>query len=287
MTRITIPPAENAHTMNDNIHSKKSFANSIRRIGITLESLWKILKYPIQKTRNLLNKISNVKFIEKFLVSPHDYKKTIHYDKNYTSITLKNRIKKFIPNEGDKITGKVPTSTDFTFDSNLSNQFNQDFNRANYYFHTTYRQKNSIRIKDSRYITAKFGVKNAQLISQVAHQGFLADPIFFLHKMNKNESYAIGNKIVPEHLNDASTEDIRTNFIIEETKDGNCIVTANSNFEYINIHEEFGNVLPGLSISIKRRTFLTKSDKGTFQLKNNKDDFKITIKKNNMENIEQ
>ncbi|MBC8652527.1 hypothetical protein GQR86_03135 [Providencia vermicola] len=59
----------------------------------------------------------------------------------------------------------------------------------NVYLHTPYRQENTVNIKDARVLTAKFGSENAQIISQITHQGFLADPLTRLHKINKDDNY--------------------------------------------------------------------------------------------------
>ncbi|HDN2510532.1 TPA: hypothetical protein P1K35_000674 [Providencia rettgeri] len=296
MTKINknVPySTENLPTIDSKTSNQNSFIRFASRINNVLESFWHLFKPSIKNKKCELNIENNIAFIEKYFSISSKYKKEIIHDETSTSIILRKKIERFKPNKDDCCTsihlGHFHECEGFTFDRDLSDKFNKDFNRMNVYLHTPYRQENSVKIKDARVLSAKFGLKNAQLISQIAHQGFLADPTFFLHQINKNEHYNIGRKAIQNSKDNNSTEDMRTTFIIKETKNGDCIIAANKNFEYINTSDDFGSALPGLSMSIERKTYLTKSNEGILKLKNhsgisklindNKDEIKITIKK--------
>lgn len=302
MTKINqnIPySTENLPSIESKISNKNSFSNFVCRINNVLESFCNLFKSPIKNRKSELNIKNNIAFIKKNFSINNKYKKEIIHDEKSTAIILRKKIERFKPNTNDSCTsthlGRTHECNGYTFDRNLSDKFNKDFNRTNTHLHTPYRQENSVKIKDARVLTAKFGLKNAQLISQIAHQGFLADPTILLQKINKNEHYYIGEGDIQKSKNNSSIEDMKTTFSIKETKNGNCIITANKTFEYINTSEDFGSALPGLSISIERKTYLTKDNENHLKLNNHKgifnfiddkkDDFKITIKKNNMEEL--
>lgn len=302
MTKINqnIPySTENRPSIESKISNKNSFSNFVCRINNALESFYNLFKSPIKNRKSELNIKNNIAFIKKNFSINNKYKKEIIHDDKSTSIILRKKIERFKPSNDERHTSAYPDLTyecnGYTFDRNLAAQFNLDLNRMNLYLHTPYRQKNSVKIKDARVLTAKFGLKNAQIISQIAHQGFLADPTIFLQQINKNQNYYIGGVDLQKYKNNNSIEDMETSFSIKETKNGNCIITANKTFEYINTSEDFGSALPGLSISIERKTYLTKENENHLKLNNHKgifnfiddkkDDFKITIKKNNMERL--
>nr|ELR5212400.1 hypothetical protein [Providencia rettgeri] len=296
MTKITkniVYSPENTHCIKNNSSNKKSLPSSINRIKIALGSILESFRSSIiNKRKQTLNNESKMLFLKQYFQTPSKYKKEIIHDKNSTSIILKTKIERFTPNSDDKTTstalGHILESDGFTFDRELSDKFNKDFNRMNVYLHTPYRQENTVNIKDARVLTAKFGSKNAQIISQITHQGFLADPLIRLHKINKDDNYIIGNNAIDTIQNDESIDDMRTSFTIKETENGDCTITANKNFRYINIATSFGRELPNLLISVERKTYLTKRDDGTLELMNNnngvlkhindnKDKLKITI----------
>ncbi|WP_272524535.1 hypothetical protein [Providencia sp. PROV201] len=304
MTKINnnmLYSTKNPQTINSKTPNKNRFARFICRINTALEPFWKLFKSPIKNRKRELNLENNIVFIKEYFSINNKYKKEIIHDEKSTSIILRTKIAGFKPNKDDSYTsthlGHIYESNEFTFDKELSDKFNKDFNRMNIYLHTPYRQENSVEIKDAKFLSAKFGLKNAQLISQIAHQGFLAEPTILLHQINKNEHYNIGVRATQESKNNSSIESMRTNFTIKETENGSCIITANKNFEYINTGDEFGSPLPDLSISVERKTHLNKKNKNEtksnnykniFKLTNNKkDELKIKITKNNIENIEQ
>ncbi|MBX6999531.1 hypothetical protein [Providencia rettgeri] len=296
MTKITkniVYSPENTHCIKNNSSNKKSLPSSIHRIKIALESILESFRLSIiNKRKQTLNNKSKIISLKQYFKNLSKYKKEIIHDKNSNSIILKTKIERFTPNSDDKTTstalGHILESDGFTFDRELSDKFNKDFNRMNVYLHTPYRQENTVNIKDARVLTAKFGSENAQIISQITHQGFLADPLTRLHKINKDDNYIIGNNAIDTIQNDESIDDMRTSFTIKETENGDCIITANKKFKYINVTTSFGRELPNLLISVERKTYLTKRDDGTLELMNNnnvvlkhindnKDKLKITI----------
>ena len=183
---------------------------------------------------------------------------------------IKKEYKKYLPSKADiKASEDLQAKnsvTEHIHDTNLCHQFNIDFHRVQYYLHTPYRQENKQKIKDSRFLSAKFGLENAQFISQVSHQGLLNEIAMEFNLFNiKNELSLCNNR--------------STHFIVTETQQGNCIITASSKMEVINI--KTSEIIKGVTVSITRKTFFIKGKDGLFLENHDKKDqlaFVITKK---------
>nr|WP_307773223.1 hypothetical protein [Providencia stuartii] len=272
---ITIPvtysnPAINSNRLKKTVCGSTSFISSINNIKNNNNSIWKKLVSFINRIRFTSDRKANIKFIERHFKLPDSYKKEIFHDQNTTSIMIKKEYKKYLPSKADiKASEDLHAKnsvTEHIHDTNLCHQFNIDFHRVQYYLHTPYRQENKQKIKDSRFLSAKFGLENAQFISQVSHQGLLNEIAMEFNLFNiKNELSLCNNR--------------STHFIVTETQQGNCIITAKSEMEAINI--KTSKIIKGVTVSITRKTFFIKGKDGLFLENHDKKDqlaFVITKK---------
>lgn len=258
---ITYNPAISSRKLNTHIRGSGSFINSISRIQNNNKSIWKKLASLINKIRFFSDRKYNVKFIENYFKFPESYTKNIFHYKDTTSITLGKKYEKYIPSENDiKTNEKLPPENKkngFIYDTNLSYQFNLDLHRMDYFLYTPYRQQEPKELTDAKLLTAEFGRRNAQFISQFAHQGFIADPLILLQPLIKNNDYVIGGNMMDNEENIK-----RPLIMIEKTTQGDCIITAKKTIRLIK--RENGEILEEVTVSIIRKTFFIKGKDGLF-----------------------
>lgn len=270
---IIIPSKSNTH-----IHGSDSFIDSISHIKNDNKSIWKKLASLFNKIRFFSERKSNVRFIENnFNLTDSHNKNILHY-KDTTSITLEKEYEKYIPSANDiKISKDLHSEEQenkVVCDPKLPIQFNKDFHRMDYFLYVPYRQQKPKKLTDATHLTAEFGRRNAQSISQFAHQGFIADPTVSLQSLIKDNNYVIDS-------NKRDNEEIikRPLIIIEKTTQGDCIVTAKKTVRLIKYED--GEILEGVTISIIRKTFFIKGKDGLFLKDHDKKDqlaFVITKK---------
>ncbi|HEF8773752.1 hypothetical protein AB7179_06775 [Providencia manganoxydans] len=271
-------PAINPNRLKKPVCGSTSFINSINSIQNNNNSIWKKLVSFINRIRFTSDRKANIKFIERHFKLPDLYKKEIFHDKNTTSIMIKKEYEKFIPSENEIKTGEdldlKNQKNGFIYDSKLSKQFNLDLHRMDYFLYTPYRQPEPYKLVDAKLLTAEFGRRNAQFISQFAHQGFTADPLIALQPLIKDDNYVISNSMMD---NEQSIK--RPLIFIEKTMQGHCIVTAKKTIRLIK--KEDGEILKGMTVSIIRKTFFIKGKDGLFLENHDKKDqllFVITKK---------
>ncbi|MDV5226646.1 hypothetical protein RZ760_011990 [Providencia rettgeri] len=276
--KLLSPLINDPKTANKHTHSSYPFINSINNIQNSKESFWNKFTSLISKIIFLFNRNTEKIFINKHFKLPFSYNKSIFHNENETLITLTKKYDKYIPFENDIKTSESlhPENQEngFIYDSKLSKQFNLDLHRMDYFLYTPYRQPEPKKLIDAKLLTAEFGRRNAQLISQLAHQAFIADPLISLQPLIKDDNYVISNSMMD---NEQSIK--RPVIFIEKTLQGHCIVTAKKTIRLIK--KEDGEILEGMTVSIIRKTFFIKGKDGLFLENHDKKDqlvFVITKK---------